>query len=69
MDTVELPYSLVTPKGVYLSRRRFLAGASAALGFASGISFADTKLNAVRSAFSTTEKPTPYQDVTSYPNR
>jgi hypothetical protein len=68
MGMVELPYSLVTPKDVYLSRRRFLAGASAALGFASGISFADTKLNAVKSAFSTAEKPTPYQDVTSYNN-
>jgi hypothetical protein len=65
---VKLPYSSVTPKEVYFSRRRFLAGASAALGFASGISFANTKLNAVKSPFSTTEKPTPYQDVTSYNN-
>jgi methionine sulfoxide reductase catalytic subunit len=65
---VELPYSSVTPKSVYFSRRRFLAGASAAIGFGSGISFANTKLNAVKSPFSTTEKPTPYQDVTSYNN-
>jgi hypothetical protein len=49
---VGLPYSAVTPKGVYLSRRRFLADASTALGFASGISFADTRLNAVKSVFS-----------------
>jgi hypothetical protein len=53
---VELPYSSVTPKSVYFTRRRFLAGASAALGFASGISFANTKLNAVKSPCSTTEK-------------
>jgi sulfoxide reductase catalytic subunit YedY len=65
---VGLPSSSVTPKRVYLSRRRFLAGASAAFGFASGISFADTKLNAVKSPLSTTEKPTPYPVVTSYNN-
>jgi sulfoxide reductase catalytic subunit YedY len=65
---VELPYSSVTPKSVYFSRRRFLAGASAAIGLGSGISFANTKLNAVKGPFSTTEKLTPYQDVTSYNN-
>jgi methionine sulfoxide reductase catalytic subunit len=68
MDMVELPYSSVTPKSVYFTRRRFLAGASAVLGLGSGISFANTKLNAGKSPFSTTEKPTPYQDVTSYNN-
>ena len=65
---VELPYSSVTPKSVYFTRRRFLAGASAAIGLGSGISFANTKLDAVKSPFSTTEKPTPYQNVTSYNN-
>jgi sulfoxide reductase catalytic subunit YedY len=65
---VELPYSSVTPKSVYFNRRRFLAGVSAAIGLGSGISFANTKLNSVKSPFSTTEKPTPYQDVTSYNN-
>jgi sulfoxide reductase catalytic subunit YedY len=58
----------VTPKSVYLSRRRFLAGVSAAFGFAGGISFADTKLNAVKSPLSTTDKPTPYPVVASYNN-
>src|SRR5271154_4236262 len=68
MDMVELPYSSVTPKSVYFTRRRFLAGAVAALGLGKGLSFANTKLHAVKSPFSTTEKPTPYQDVTSYNN-
>jgi methionine sulfoxide reductase catalytic subunit len=63
-----LPYSSVTPKGVYLSRRRFFGSASAVLGFTAGVSFAGTKLSAVKSPFSTTEKPTPFQDVTSYNN-
>jgi sulfoxide reductase catalytic subunit YedY len=65
----EIPYSLVTPKSVYLTRRRLLASATAALGFASGVSVAAaTKLNAVKSPFSTTEKPTPFEDVTTYNN-
>jgi len=63
-----LPYSSVTPKGVYLGRRRFFGSASAVVGFTAGVSFAGTKLSAVKSPFSTTEKPTPFQDVTSYNN-
>jgi hypothetical protein len=63
-----LPYSSVTPKSVYMSRRQFLAGSSAAFGFASALSFANTKLNATKSALSTREKPTPYKDVTTYNN-
>jgi methionine sulfoxide reductase catalytic subunit len=63
-----LKYSSVTPKSLYLSRRQFLAGAPVALGFASGLAFANSKLTAVKSPFSTTERPTPYQDVISYNN-
>ena len=48
-----LPYSSVTPKGVYLNYRRFLA--SIALGLGGGAAIANTKLNAVKSSFSTTE--------------
>src|SRR5260370_37353965 len=67
---LELPYSSVTPRGVYLSRRRFLAGAgaSAMLGFGTGVSVAGTKLSAAKSPLSTTEKPTPFQDVSTYNN-
>ncbi len=64
----ELEYSSVTPKSVYLSRRRFLAGASTALGFAAGAAFAGARLSAVKSPFSTAEKPTPLQGVTTYNN-
>jgi sulfoxide reductase catalytic subunit YedY len=46
-------YSEVTPKSVYLSRRAFLAGALAV---------------PLKSPFSTTEKPTPLKDVTTYNN-
>jgi sulfoxide reductase catalytic subunit YedY len=63
-----LKYSSVTPKSLYLSRRQFLAGAPVALGFASGLAFANSKLTAVKSPFSTTERPTPYRDVISYNN-
>jgi sulfoxide reductase catalytic subunit YedY len=65
---LELPYSSITPKSVYLTRRRFFARSIAAVGLASGISFANAKLSAVKSPLSTTEKPTPYQDVTTYNN-
>jgi len=67
---LNLPYSSVTPRGMYLSRRRFLAGAgaSAVLGFGAGLSVAGTKLSAAKSPFSTTEKPTPFHDVATYNN-
>jgi methionine sulfoxide reductase catalytic subunit len=66
----DLRYSQVTPKQVYLNRRRFLAG-SIALGALSGASsaFANTKLDGVKpSSFSTNEKPTPFEAITHYNN-
>ena len=62
----DLPYSSVTPRSIYLNRRGFLA--SMALGISGGAAIAGTKLNAVKSPFSTTEAPTPYQDLTTYNN-
>jgi sulfoxide reductase catalytic subunit YedY len=77
----DLTYADVTPKSVYLNRREVLRamGIAAAVGLGgkllSGATAskaavaAGTKLNiASRSAFSTTEKPTSYQDVTHYNN-
>jgi sulfoxide reductase catalytic subunit YedY len=59
--------SEITPKSVYLSRRRFLAGAAALA--AAGRAAAGTKLQvASKSPFSTTEPQTPYKDVTTYNN-
>ena len=49
-------HSQVTPRSVYLNRRGFLAGAAA--------KFATLG----KSPLSTTETPTPYQDVTTYNN-
>jgi sulfoxide reductase catalytic subunit YedY len=60
----KLPYSLVTPRNVYLNRRGFLAS----VAFGGSAAIAGTKLNAVKSPFSTTEKLTPYQDVSTYNN-
>jgi sulfoxide reductase catalytic subunit YedY len=62
-----IPYSSVTPKTVYLNRRRVLASAVGALGLARGLSAA-TKLSAAKSPLSTNEKLTPYQDITTYNN-
>ncbi|HVX65709.1 MAG TPA: protein-methionine-sulfoxide reductase catalytic subunit MsrP [Bryobacteraceae bacterium] len=56
----------VTPRSVYLSRRRFLAGA-AALGSV-GRALAGTKLEAAKGPYSTTEAVTPMKDVTHYNN-
>jgi sulfoxide reductase catalytic subunit YedY len=66
----DIRYSEITRKHLYLNRRTFLAGlpvAGAAL--VGGKALADDKLNGItKSAFSTTEKVTPYNDVTHYNN-
>jgi len=65
----ELRYSDVTPQAVYLSRRRLLALAPAAFGALALPSFADTKLQAVKSPLSATnEKLTPQNWATGYNN-
>ncbi|MGA2132041.1 MAG: protein-methionine-sulfoxide reductase catalytic subunit MsrP [Bryobacteraceae bacterium] len=64
-----MKYSEVTPKSVYVNRRRFLATlplAGAALS--ARRAFAVDKLAAVKGPFSTDEKPTPFTDVTTYNN-
>ncbi len=73
--------SEITPKSLYLNRRKFLAGAAiAGAAAASGIrlratinpsttAFAGNKINGIqKSSFSTTETITPYNDVTHYNN-
>src|ERR1700686_468940 len=77
----DLTYSDVTPKSVYTQRREFLravgiagaaafAGAAAwRLGMALDAVDASSKLDiASKSPFSTSEKETPYNDVTHYNN-
>jgi sulfoxide reductase catalytic subunit YedY len=73
--------SEITPKDLYLNRRKFLAGAAmagaaAATGFGlkellapSSAVHAGEKINGIqKSPLSTTEKVTPYNDVTHYNN-
>jgi sulfoxide reductase catalytic subunit YedY len=62
----EIPYSAVTPKQVYMNRRRFLAGT--ALGFSTGVAWAGAKLSAEKSPLSTNEAVTLYEAVTTYNN-
>ncbi len=73
--------SEITPKNLYLNRRKFLAGAAmAGAAAAAGLGLkellapsstvqAGEKINGLqKSPFSTTEKVTPYNDVTHYNN-
>ena len=77
----DIPSSEITPKGLFLNRRRFLAGAALAGAAAgAGISFrelsapsmtaqANSKIDGLKkSSFSTNETITPYKDVTNYNN-
>src|SRR5258708_2168824 len=77
----DLTYADVTPRPVYLARRKFLramgiVGATAALGkglfdmaFPSETAFAGTKLTGLaKSPFSTTEKQNTFEEVTHYNN-
>jgi sulfoxide reductase catalytic subunit YedY len=65
----DLRYSEITPKHLYLNRRRFLAGLPLAGAALVGSARAGTKLEvATKSPFSTTEKITPSSDVTHYNN-
>jgi methionine sulfoxide reductase catalytic subunit len=76
----DLRPSEVTPRDIYLNRRKFLAGlgivgaaAAGGLGLRKAVPsaqvFADSKISGLqKSSFSTTEKITPMTDVTHYNN-
>lgn len=73
--SVEIRYSEVTPKSVYMDRRKFLAGlplaalAARELLSPSGRALATTKLPPLaKSPFSTTEKENTFQEVSTYNN-
>ncbi len=69
--------SEITPKSLYVNRRKFLAGAALAgagalageLRSPSEVALANDKIPGIqKSSFSTTEKITPYKDVSNYNN-
>jgi methionine sulfoxide reductase catalytic subunit len=77
----DISYSEITPKQLYVNRRKFLKGLGLAggaavagkqllhLAFPESSVLANTKLNvATKSPFSTTEITTPYGNVTTYNN-
>ena len=67
--STDLRYSQVTPRTIYLNRRRFLAAGSAAIGALSLRAASNgSKLTASKSPFSTTEPPTPFDAITHYNN-
>src|SRR6202140_3749119 len=76
-----IPSSEITPEATYLNRRNFLAGAAiAGAATVTGVAFRDfatpsltaranAKIDGLqKSPFSTTEKETPYKDITTYNN-
>ena len=78
---VDIRSSEITPKSLYLNRRKFLAGAAmTGVAATAGIALrnlltprmtvlAGTKIDGIqKSPFSTTEAVTPYKDVTHYNN-
>jgi methionine sulfoxide reductase catalytic subunit len=77
----DIPSSEITPKSLYLNRRKFLAGtvvsgaaAVAAISLRelaapNNVVIANTKIEGIqKSSFSTTEKITPLKDVSNYNN-
>jgi methionine sulfoxide reductase catalytic subunit len=77
----DIPSSEITPKDLYLNRRKFLAGAAVAgaavavglrlheMASPSSAAQANTKIDGLqKSPFSTSETITPYKDVTNYNN-
>jgi len=78
--SADIPSSEITPRNLYLNRRKFLAGTAVAGAAAlAGAAFrqlatptvvqANARIDGIqKSQFSTTEKITPYNDVTTYNN-
>jgi len=76
----DIPSSEITPKSLYLNRRNFIVGVGALAGAAlaadklrgfrtpSDSVIAGTKLEFGKSSFSTSEKETPFNDITHYNN-
>jgi|SRR5579864_1524866 len=73
----DIPPSEITPKSLYMNRRQFMGGAAVfGAALAAGAyemvnpseANANTKLTTAPSKFSTTEKQTPYKNITNYNN-
>jgi sulfoxide reductase catalytic subunit YedY len=77
----DIPSSEITPKQTYMNRRKFMAGAAITgatvflgkyvheIGGPTETVHAANKLNvAGKSQYSTSEKPTPFKDITNYNN-
>jgi len=64
----DLPYSAITPKAAWLSRRAIMAGAGAMLAASALPRGARAKIDAAPSSFSTDEKPNTFEEITTYNN-
>lgn len=74
----DIPSSEITPKPLYMNRRKFMSGATVfGAALATGayemlnpaeVAYANTKLTTVNSQYSTTETPTPFKNISNYNN-
>ena len=64
----DLRYSEITPRAIYVSRRRFLVGVPAAFAVAKSARAGVKLPNLAKSPFSAGEKQTPYDSVATYNN-
>ena len=77
----DIPSSEITPKSLYMNRRKFMSGAAlfgaavatgayelSKMAKPSEVVHSNTKLTTVKSQYSTTETLTPYKDITNYNN-
>jgi len=73
----DIPSSEITPKSLYMNRRKFISGAAMfGAALASGAyemlnpaeARANAKLTTVKSQYSTTETPTPFKNISNYNN-
>jgi sulfoxide reductase catalytic subunit YedY len=80
-DEEHIPSSEITPRSLYMNRRKFVAGTAVAgaaaiagfglrdLAFPVTVAEANATIDGIKkSSFSSTEKITPYKDVTTYNN-
>src|SRR5437762_1407164 len=64
----DIASSEITSENLYHNRREFIRTASAVLGIAAAGSIVSCEAQTAKGKYDTIEKPTPFEDITSYNN-